>query len=139
MGIMTITADSELKRTYTWEGASRSATLEPRTERWYGSLGAYNPGMGDMWVEHNGITRGVLQEGQQHFKSEQEATEWLQNQCAGYATVYRDDGLVVSFDKFPERSQINVEVWQIFINGAKPHKLQASKNNNIKITKANNQ
>src|SRR4249919_3030606 len=46
-GTIAITAGPGLDRTYSWEGASRSATLDPRTERWYGSLGAYFPGPGD--------------------------------------------------------------------------------------------
>src|SRR5688500_9981860 len=81
-GAITISADSHLKRTYHWEGASRSATLWPRKERWYGSLGAYYPGPGEHWRAHNGITRGVLQEGQQHLASEQEALKWLRQQSA---------------------------------------------------------
>ena len=133
-GTIAITAGPDLKRSYAWEGASRSATLEPRTERWYGSLGAYYPGPGEHWAEHNGITRGVLQEGQQHFGSEQQATDWLRKQSDYYPTVYRDDGLVVSFGKVLPRRQLNVEVWQILIQGAKPEKLPGSDNSKINVT-----
>ena len=138
-GTIGITAGPDLKRTYAWEGASRSATLYPRTERSYGSLGAYYPGPGEHWAEHNGITRGVLEEGQQHFGSEQQATDWLRKQSDYYPTVYRDDGLVVSFGKALPRRQLNVEVWQILIQGAKPHKLPGSDNSKISVTNAKSQ
>ena len=138
-GTILISSGPELNRTYTWEGASRSATLWPRAERWYGSLGAYYPGPGEHWPEHNGITRGVLQEGQQHFASEQEATDWLRKQSGYYPTVYRDDGLVVSFCKTVARRQINVEVWQILIDGVKPQTLPGSDNSKISVTNAQNQ
>lgn len=45
--------------------------------------------------------------------------------------VYRDDGLVVMWGKTPERNQLNVEVWQILINGKKPAKLPGSSNEAI--------
>ena len=138
-GTISISAGADLKRTYTWEGASRSATLWPRDKRWYGSLGAYYPGPGEHWPEHNGITRGVLQEGQQHFDSEQQALEWLHKQSGYYPTVYRDDGLVVSYCKTLPRRQLNVEVWQILIRGSKPQKLPDSDNSKITVTNTKNQ
>jgi hypothetical protein len=82
---------------------------------------------------HNGITRGVLQEGQQHFDSQEEALKWIEQQSGYYPTVYRDDGLVVSFGKVPVRRQINVEVWQILIHGKKPEKLPGSQNDAIQV------
>jgi hypothetical protein len=133
-GIIVISAGNGLERTYDWEGASRTATLWPRTERWYGSLGAYYPGPGEHWREHNGITRGVLQEGRQHFDSNEQATDWLRKQAGYYPTIYRNDGLVVSFGKTLVRRQINVEVWQILIHGAKPQILAGSDNSKINIT-----
>ena len=133
-GTVAIAAGAGLERTYTWEGASRSATLLAREERWDGSLGAYYPGPGEHWAEHKGITRGVLEEGQQHFESEQKAMKWLRKQSGYYPTVYRDDGLVVSFGKDLERRQLNAEVWQIFINGAKPQKLSGSENDKITVS-----
>ena len=40
-GRIEITAGDGLRRDYTWDGATRSAELVPRTERWHGSMGAY--------------------------------------------------------------------------------------------------
>ena len=134
-GTITVAADDALKRTYTWEGASRTAELWPRHERWYGNLGAYYPGPGNHWREHHGITRGVLQEGQQHFDSVTEALAWIQRPWHKERSVYRDDGLFVLFDKVPERRQINVDVIQVMIRGRKPTSLQGSQNDRIKVTK----
>src|SRR4051812_45790833 len=69
LGAMQVRADDWLERSYTWEGATRSVVMWPRDARWYGSLGIYFPGDGRHWHEHHGITRGVVQEGQQHFGS----------------------------------------------------------------------
>jgi len=121
-GTITITAESGLKRSYSWEGATRSVIMYPRKGRWFGSMGVYYPGPGNHWKEHNGITRGVLEEGQQHFDSLEDAVGWLKirsNYC-----VYRDDGLVVCFSKTPKRYQINVDVWQIYIGGNTASKYQ---------------
>lgn len=131
-GTITITADDELKRTYTWEGASRSARLWPRAERWYGNLGAYYPGPGEPWREHHGITRGVLQEGRQNFDSVEEALAWIRKPWHLQRSVYRDDGLFILFAKVPERRQINVDVIQILIAGHKPTTLPGSQNDKIK-------
>jgi len=130
-GTIEITAGKGLKRSYTWDGETRTAELEPREERWYGSLGAYYPGPGEHWKDNHGITRGVLQEGQQHFKTLAEALQWIAKQAESYPVVYRDDGLMVAFGKQPGRKQLNVEVWQIYIAGKKPAELKGSENEKI--------
>lgn len=132
-GTIEIRALDQLSRTYTWEGATRGVELWPRQQRWYGSLGLYYPGPGDHWAEHNGITRGVLEEGQQHFKSLAEARQWLAANLY-FPAVYRDDGLVVSWGKVLQRRQLTVSVWQIYIAGRKPAGLPGSHNNAIKVT-----
>ena len=135
-GGIEITAGDGLNRSYTWEGATRSAELLPRTKRWYGSMGAYYPGPVEHWKKHNGITRGVLQEGQQHFEDIEAAKKWLAQQGEWYATVYTDSGLVVSFSKVEGRRQINVEVWQITINGKPPRGLQGADNSKVQLLKS---
>lgn len=115
-GTVFIRSGTGLKRYYTWDGATRSAVMWPRTGRWYGSLGIYYPGPGFHWLEHKGVKRGLLDEGQQHFNSIREAVAWLKlpyhSDC-----VYRDDGLVACFSKKLDRYQLNVDVWQIYIEG----------------------
>lgn len=132
-GTITITALDDLTRSYSWEGATRSVEMARRTKRWYGSLGLYYPGPGNHWKEHKGITRGVVEEGQQHFKATEEALEWIRSQT-WQPYVYRDDGLMIGWSKTLPRQQLNVEVWQIYIDGKKPQRLPGSKNKMITVT-----
>jgi hypothetical protein len=134
VGTITITADDELTRSYTWEGATRSVEMGRRRQRWYGSLGIAFPGPGNHWKEHHGITRGVLEEGQQHFNRADEAIDWIKKQNQGQPHVYRDDGLVVGWDKTLPRAQLNVSVWQILIDGKKPQSLPGSDNDAIVVS-----
>jgi hypothetical protein len=133
VGEMRVTAVDELTRSYMWEGARRSVKMSPRVERWYGSLGLFHPGAGEHWKEHKGITRAVTEEGQQHFKSVDEAVEWIRSR-AWMPYVYRDDGLVVGWEKTLPRKQLNVDVWQILVNGKKPTHLPGSQNEKIIVT-----
>jgi hypothetical protein len=135
-GKIEIEAGNGLNRSYKWEEATRSAELWPRTKRWYGSMGAYYPGPGEHWKNHNGITRGVLQEGQQHFADREAAMKWLNQQGKWYATVYTSSGLVVSFDKVLGRRQLNVEVWQITINGGAPRELEGADDAKVQFVRS---
>jgi hypothetical protein len=105
----------------------------PREERWYGSLGLCYPGPGHHWKEHNGITRGVVEEGQQHFDSVEAAMEWIA-QRTWMPFVYRNDGLMVGWGKVPGRYQLDVEVWQLMINGEKPASLPGATDEAIKVS-----
>ena len=130
-GTMTITAGKGLERSYTWEGATRSVIMIPRKERWYGSLGIYSPGA-DTWKEHNGITRGVLEEAQLHYESVDRAIKFLKHPSRLNDAVYTDDGLVVYWSKTSGGGgTLSVEVWQIYINGEKPTRLPGSQNDKI--------
>jgi hypothetical protein len=133
-GTIRISADDWLRRSYTWEGATRSVEMWPRDERWYGSLGIYYPGPGRHWEEHRGITRGVVQEGQQHFTSEQEALAWIRSQSGWKPHVYTRHGLVVGWRKVPEREQLDVDVWQIMVNGRKPPDLPGATDAAIQVS-----
>jgi hypothetical protein len=132
-GEMTITAGKGTLRHYTWNNGTRTAILIPRKERWNGSLGIYYPGEGNHWEEHDGITRAVLEEGQQHFNSVDKILEWIRKENHwGY--VYRDDGLVVGWEKMEGAGgTLGVSVWQVFINGKKPTRLTGSQNDSISV------
>jgi hypothetical protein len=131
-GTITVRAGKGLKRSYTWEGGTRSVEMWPRYDRWYGSLGLYFPGPGEHWENHKGITHAVVEEGQQHFETTDEALKWLaERKWMPY--VYGNDGLVVGWCKTPAQRQLNVEVWQVLIKGKKPTELPKSQGNKIKI------
>jgi hypothetical protein len=135
LGTISIQAGKGLKRSYTWDGSTRSVEMVPRDKRWYGSLGLYFPGPGNHWKPNNGITRGVVEEGQQHFKTVDEAMKWI-NEHLWMPLVYRNDGLAVGWRKVPERSQLNVDVWQIYIDGKKPTALPGSADEKIIVKRA---
>lgn len=134
-GTILIAATDALTRSYTWEGATRSVEMTPREKRWDGSLGLYYPGLGDHWKEHHGITRGVLEEGQQHFKTLKEALAWIRSRT-WMPYVYTESGLVVGWNKTLPRRQLNVEVWQLYIGGKKPQNFLGSQNQKVIVTKA---
>lgn len=136
-GKITIKSGKGLKRYYAWGGATRSVVMWPRTERWYGSLGLYYPGPGFHWIGHNGIKRGVLEEGQQHFDTISETMDWIHRQ-SNSDCVYRDDGLVVCFSKNLDRKQLNVDVWQIYLEGKKQSEYQERGGDRIWINSKNN-
>ena len=148
-GEMKVTAGKGFERNYTWAGDTRSLVMWPRNERWYGSLGMYNPGSwieGEMeqWKEHEGIGRCVAEEGQRHFTNEAEAIEWISTRGKYHDYIYNDTGLVVGMNKEippPEWKKENgngpgtlcVDVWQVYINGKKPQKLEGAKNDAITV------
>lgn len=134
VGTIKVTALGPLTRAYTWEGATRSLEMIPRGERWYGSMGLYFPGPGDHWKIHNGITRAVVEEGQRTFKSVAEFQRFVKER-KWLTYVYRNDGLMVGWDKVLDRRQLNVEVWQIVINGRKPKKLPGATDSAITLSK----
>jgi len=130
-GEIIIKSGNGLKRYYQFDGVVRSVVKWPREERWYGSLGLYYPGSGYHWSEHNGISRCSVEEGQLHFKAVEDAMLWIKKQKGFNPTVYRDDGLVVSYGKNLARKQLNVDVFQIYINDSRPKKLEGSNNSMI--------
>lgn len=147
-GSMKITGGKGFERSYTWAGETRTLDMWPRKKRWYGSLGMYNPGAfieGELeqWKEHDGIRRCVAEEGQRHFTNTMEAVEWVKASGRDLDYVYNDSGLVVGMDKQPssleERQKgdfpgtLLVDVWQVYINGRKPLRLEGAKNSAIRV------
>ena len=148
-GSIKIVAGKGFERRYTWAEDTRTVMMIPRKMRWYGSLGMYNPGAYsegqlEQWKEHDGIKRFVVEEGQRHFTNTSDALRWIRQGSGAPENLdytYNDTGLVVGMDKQPrsleERKKtdfpgtLEVDVWQIYINGKKPVKLEGSKNANI--------
>lgn len=137
-GTIEVEAGRDSRRKYTWEGATREVLLVVRKARWYGSLGLYSPGSGisGTFPPHNGISRAVVEEGQQHFNSMEEALKWLNRPWYKDVLnwVYNNRGLVVGWSKAPSRNQLNVEVWQIYINGKRPTRLPGANDAAIQVS-----
>jgi hypothetical protein len=132
-GQIIISAGHGYERTYAWGKCYGTVEMWPRTERWYGSLGLYYPGPGSHWKKCEGILRAVVQEGQQHFKSVQEALDWIHSYTY-FKFVYSNDGLVVGWKLVPAREQLSAEIWQIFINGKKPTSLPGASANAVRVS-----
>lgn len=131
-GKLTITADDELKRSFTWANDTRSVIMWPRKKRWYGSLGLYYPGSGAHWMEHDGITRGVIDEGILNFKSQDALMEYINTYSDKESLIYNDNGLCVFWKKNPGAGgTLIVMVWQFLINNEHPVTILGSQNNKI--------
>ena len=87
-GSIKVQADKGMKRVVYIDNQRLNLDMIPRSKRWNGSLGAYCPGGGDP-------IHIVIEEGQQHFCSINEAMEWLDWQDNRMNYVYTSDGLVV--------------------------------------------
>lgn len=138
IGKLTVTAGKGFERNYTWEGETRSVVMIPRKKRWYGRFGIYFPGTGNHWKTHNQITRGVLEEAVIDFDTIENAMAFIQHPSRKSTTVYRDDGLVVTWIKNIKPSggpgsTLHVDVWQVLIKGEKPIELPQSDNSSIQI------
>jgi hypothetical protein len=132
-GKLSILAGQGLKRTYTWEGESRSVQMRPRLKSELRDMGIYFPGAGEHWYPNHGITRGVLQEGVIHFKSDDEMFAWLKETPGFVPRVYRNDGLSLWVMKNSSRKQLNVDLFQIDVNGKRPSSLPGADDSSITV------
>lgn len=124
------------RREFGWNGETKIVGMYTRPERYSppgdieskGYLGLYNPATGRAKV------RLVVQEALKHFSTEDNVYRFLRQGSAVNDWVYTDDGLMVGFSETPSRNQMNIEVWQILLNGEKPTGLRGSRPENISIT-----
>jgi hypothetical protein len=139
-GSITIKAGKGFERTYTWNGCTRSLTMLPREKRWYGNYGIYYPGVGNHWEDCNGVTRAVVQEGQQHFDNLEQAIDHINTKKKTVSffrdgkegSVYTNDGLVVLWGI--EHNVFTADVLQILINGNKPVQLPGAQDDLITVS-----
>jgi hypothetical protein len=130
-GKMLIKAGSGTTRTYSWGIFSKSFKLKKRYRRWLGSKGLYRT-KGDESIHV------VLEEGQQHFFSEEEALVWLDWQRERMKWVYTSNGLVLGWynelNPHDGLLVLVVQVWQIYVNGERPRNLSGADDDAIAIT-----
>ena len=157
---MSITAGKNFERTYTWNKCTRTVTLEPRSQRWYGSLGLFHAPFGFSWDACDNVRRAFIDEGQQHFNTLKDASIYLSHLGAVGWTfestdprvpssttytdkrlpidqqpIYTNDGLVIQWWKEGRTGlTINIQVWQILINGKKPTSLPGAQDSAFTIT-----
>ena len=130
-GKVTIEYISSLKRRYRWGEFDETRFLIPRKERWLGRLGAYEPAEAHLWEIFS--PRIVAEDSQLHFENLNDLELWLNQGSAVLDWVYTDNGLVVGFAESPERNQVNIEIYQLYINGKKPSQLDGSQPEKLEI------
>jgi len=131
-GAVTITGGAGTVRTFSGPGWSKRRKLIARDERWYGSLGLYDPGES---VTPYG--RLLADEGRLFFNSESEALRYLAPQGEYFKYVFNNHGLVVGLHVEntpggePTRS---VALWQIYIRGRQPTSLRGADDSAVKVS-----
>jgi hypothetical protein len=131
-GTVSIEYLSSLERRYKWNGQDEKRLLVPRKESWLGRIGAYDPATAYFWEIFD--TRIVAEDSQVDFETMEDVEQWLYQGSAVLDWVYTDDGLVIGFAKTSSRNQVNIEVYQFYINGKKPSKLKGSRSKNINVS-----
>lgn len=132
-GSITLISDKGLERRYAWGNCELKTRLIPRSTRWYGSLGGYNPASGlDPHILFSfacdGISRPVVGEGQIHFETMDAAEYWISRYNSSRSpSVWSSDGVLLKWSLTPQRDQLNIDLWQICIAGRKPSALKGSR------------
>ena len=128
-GNIIIEASDNFNRRYAWNSYNKTFKLYARSERWLGSKGLYR-GIGDSEIH------AVLNEGQQHFSTIEEALAWLASTQKRMKWVYTSEGLVVGWDeqKGKDIHALIVDVWQIYVKGQKPINMSGANNETIRVT-----
>lgn len=131
-----VTSGKRFDRTYEWDRCRLKSDMGARKQRWYGSMGIYDPApsFGFSFGGCSGISRTVVQEGQIHFDDMQLALKWIERRPKSYKTVWTNDGLLVSWNIVPGRQQLNVDVWLTCINGKRPRQLAGAIDSAISIS-----
>lgn len=135
---MSVRSGNGFNRTYEWDSCTLNSNMGARKQRWFGSMGIYDPapsfGFSFSPRGCQGISRTVVEEGQIHFDDLQFAYEWLRRRPRSYKTVWTNDGLLVSWATVPGRSQLNVDVWLMCIDGKHPTHLDGATDSAITVT-----
>ncbi len=128
-GPITIVAGNGLKRTFYFDGATRSIEMYPRKTPYFGNMGLYYTGPGFHWLPVNGIVRCVAIEGVLNFPNLDKTIDWLSQKPAEISRLYRNDGLCIWISK--RDGTLGVDIFQIYINGKKPNKLTGACDSDI--------
>tara|TARA_B100002049_G_scaffold145962_1_gene108430 strand:+ start:2813 stop:3973 length:1161 start_codon:yes stop_codon:yes gene_type:complete len=128
-GRIKIEAGPGLRRVYTWRGHRRGVVLEPRTERFAGSMGIHFEGEPPVWEPADGITKVDIEEGQRRFETVDDALIWMQIRRLRYS--YTNDGMVVGWK--PDGDTLVVELWQFYIDGEKPTSLPKAEDTRLAV------
>lgn len=144
-GDLAIKAGNGLRRTFCWKGEERSIELLPECRRtWmepedpshflvsHCRRGERWPGFD--WLEHDGTTRGNVVEACVNFNGEGPALSWIRaNSGELLPLVHTRNGLVLGWSKGTDIDTLTVVIFQVLINGEKPHDLALSDDSKIRV------
>ena len=130
-GTVSLHATGSAVREISGDGWKTEFKLIPRTTRWYGSLGLYNPA-----ESSSPYGRLLVDEGRLHFDSVSDALKHLYVDSQRSKWVYTNDGLVVGYDVSPipgGEPTRSVTLWQIYVDGKKPTSMPGADDSAIKV------
>lgn len=133
---VTVIAGKGFDRTYAWNGCKLKSSMGARKQRWFGSMGIYDPApsFGLSIGGCSGISRTVVGEGQIHFDDMQFVLKWIERRPKSHKTVWTNDGLLVSWNIIPGRQQLNVDIWLMCVNGKRPKQLVGANDSAVTIS-----
>jgi hypothetical protein len=123
-----VIAGSGLQRSFAIGGCVYQSSMRARDSRWYGSLGAYDPGfqMAQPSDPCGGLSRTVVQEGQIHFDDLAFARKWVGwTKNHNRHVAISSDGVLIGWTATPARQTLSVELWLMCFKG-RPLRLGAS-------------
>lgn len=129
-GSVKISYVSRTKRRYEWDGQSRVVNLIVRPEPFQGREGMYDPA--DVWFICL-RTRLVIEEYTINFINQKDLYDYLYQGSAIMDWVYTSDGLVVGYGLCKSREQVNIDVFQILLNGKKPTNIRGANPDQIRL------
>ena len=132
-----VIAVGNTKRTIKWDGEEHSINLIPRKKRWHGNLGLITPKPPmNIWSTRKGLMRVLIEECQINYDNVENAVKRLPfYQEDGINVAYNDSGLLIMWRKtvWPDEQLLDLSIFQININGEKPHKLPGSQNDKVVV------
>ena len=132
-GTVIIKAGEGTTRIFSGENWEKKRNLIPRRERWYGSLGLYDPA-----ASSSPYGRLLVDEGRLYFPSVSEALRYLYPGSDGFKPVYTNSGLVFGYDveTFGERMEPtrSIQLWQIYVNGKRPTSMPGADDSAINVS-----
>ncbi len=122
-GSLTVKAGDQASRSFSGKGWKADLLLIPRTTRWNGSAGLYDPA-----PSSTPSGRVIAEEGRQFFSTESEALRFLNGGSELFRPIYTNQGLVVGYSvsQVPGGAVRSIRIWQIYIQEKKPAKLRGA-------------
>jgi hypothetical protein len=133
-GTVIVTAGEGTRRTFEGDGWKKTIRMTARSERWFGSLGLYDPG-----TSAGRATRVMAEEGRIYVDSADDALKYLYVGSTHYQPVYTNSGLVFShsvaepWDPETQPRVHDIQIWQIYVKGRRPTTMPGADDEAIRL------